>query len=420
MSNRSKSAKGNNRGERPTYQKVLITIVFVLIAVIGVMLVWLFAPLTLQNKILVSGVILLGVNLISFAVIHWKKRVFQTVIMSIISLAMAGVILVSTVFWGDFVNNFYNYDAEFPEKEEELEAVPIIDEKIINIALFGIDTRKVDSFSGNSDSIMILSLNKKERTVKLISIMRDTLVPMQHKGKTIYHKINSAYARGGPELAVRTINSVFGLDITEYVTVNFFGMSKIIDAVGGIEVELTELEAKKGINPCIEEICRITGEDPKPHYIKSSGKQHLNGIQAVAYSRIRYYPNIWGTNNDYGRTDRQRYVMEQLFNKALNINKRQYPALVKALLPYTITSLSPDEILNLAFSMLTKSPTFLQERIPHQDYLMKSPSGSFGSVVYYDLDFAGKLIHEYIYNDIKFEDYIKTNGISKNDWYANR
>ena len=113
-------------------------------------------------------------------------------------------------------------------------------------------------------------------------------------------------------------------------------MADIIEAVGGIDAELTEEEVistwnynkKHGINDMIREVCAHMKVDSSKYVIKKSGKLHLNGIQAVAYSRIRYCRNVWGTNNDFGRTDRQRYVMEQLFNKATKLKKTDYIKLV--------------------------------------------------------------------------------------------
>lgn len=323
----------------------------------------------------------------------------------------------------------YNYK-NITKNPEDLGFESVINDKIVNIALFGIDTRDPKSFKGLSDSIMIMSLNTETKKVKLMSVMRDTLVPITYNGKTTYAKINSAYSRGGPELAIKTLNTIFKLDISEYATVNFYGMSDIIEAVGGIDVELAKGEldvygyenGKKlnwGLNGCIAEICAHKGLDPNKYYIKEAGVHHLNGVQAVAYARIRHAANIEGTNDDYGRTDRQRYVMEQLFNKAIKLGKSQYVKLAKSLMPCSETSLSYSEILSLAVNILLQSPTFEQTRIPDFSYQMPSKSISgVGSCVYYDLNYASKLIHAFIYDDIKPEDYIETNGIEKNDWYA--
>lgn len=347
----------------------------------------------------------------------WKKlKIWQkTVLISATSLLLV-VAIIATVLFTVFD---YNYN-DITANPNDLGFEEVINKNVKNIALFGIDTRNKNSFKGLSDSIMILSLNTKDKTVKIISVMRDTLVPIENNGQTTYAKINSAYSKGGPELAIKTLNKIFDLDISEYATVNFFGMADIIDAVGGIDAELTsgEISGTNNINGCIDEICSQLGIRSGPYHIKSSGKQHLNGIQAVAYSRIRYVSTIWGTSNDYGRTDRQRYVMEQLFNKAVTLSKSQYVSLAKALIPCAETSLSYTDIMGLATDILLDSPTFHQTRVPLTEYQIGSKSvAGAGSCVYYDLDYAGKIIHAFIYDDITPEDYIKENGVEKNDWY---
>ena len=263
---------------------------------------------------------------------------------------------------------------------------------------------------------MILSVNTGTKEIKLISVMRDSFVPIQSGKKIKYNKINSAYASGGPELAIKTLNTVFGLDISEYATVNFFGMADIIDSVGGIEADITQNEVEY-VNAGVVSQSDDLGEDGEKYKIKSAGKQLLNGIQAVAYSRIRYATNANGESNDYGRTDRQRYVINQLFQKAKTIDKASYPALIKSTLACCETSLSYSEILDLALDVMIQSPTFEESRVPDTEYTMKAPKTSAGSIVYYDLNFAAKLIHEFIYNGIKPEEYIKANGVQKYDWY---
>ena len=340
-------------------------------------------------------------------------------------ISVTSVFLVVAIVLGVFFSVFnYNYN-DITDNPEDLGFTGVIDNKVINIALFGLDTRNEKSFKGNSDSIMILSLNTTTKKVKIISVMRDTFVPMEKDGKTTYGKINSAYSKG-PEHAIKTLNNIFDLDISEYATVNFYGMTDIIDAVGGITATITEDELiwkgndRPNLNNCMDEICAAMKLDPEKYHIKSAGEQQLNGVQAVAYSRVRYCRTVWNTNNDYGRTDRQRHVMEQLFNKALTLPKAQYAKLAKALIPCTETSLSYSEILSLAYNILLSSPTFEQYRLPpaeHQsEFLMTSPAG-FGSVIYYDLDYTAKLIHGMLYDDLTMEQYIEQNGIETNSWY---
>ena len=347
----------------------------------------------------------------------WQKATMIS-LTSIVALVLAAVIFVTSYF-------DYNYD-NITKDPTDLGFEQVIDDKIINIALFGIDTRS-KNFSGNSDSIMILSLNVDTKQVKIVSIMRDSLVKIQHKGKTSYRKINAAYALGGPELAIKTINENFGLDISEYATVNFEGMADIIDAVGGIDAELTKGEVVPlsknayALNACIAEICFNKGINNEKYLITTPGKHHLNGIQAVAYSRIRKTANIWGTNNDHGRTDRQRYVMEQLFNKAVTLKKSDYIKLIKALTPCTKTSISYTQALSLATNILTKSPTFSQSRVPLEDYQITKGVPNIkgvGSIVYYDLDYVTDLLHAYFYDDISPEQFMEINGVRKNSWYT--
>ncbi len=352
----------------------------------------------------------------------WKKRL----IISLTSVLLVFAILVALFF----ILFRYNYNP-ITDDPKKLGFKGKIDEDIINIALFGLDSRDTtgkNCFTGNSDSIMILSLNTKTKKVKIISLMRDTLVPIEKDSGLTYYKMNAAYSWGGPVLAIKTINQNFGLDISEYATVNFYGMSDIIDAVGGIDVELTKSEVTSrgknnhGINDMIQEICVYKDLNPKDYYVTTWGKQRLNGVQAVAYSRIRYCTNIWGTTNDYGRTDRQRFVMEQLFNKAKTLKKSEYLDFAKALIPCTETSLNRKEILSIAYNIMLNSPTFEQYRIPQNtpemNFLMNSPSGSFGSVVYFDLQYAAKVIKAIIYDDMTIEQYVEQYGIEKNDWYA--
>lgn len=339
-------------------------------------------------------------------------------------ISVTSIVLVVAILLGWFFIYWrYNYNP-ITSDPEELGFENRISKDVINIALFGIDTRNKKTFKGNSDSIMILSLNTELKTVRIVSVMRDTIVPINEEGKrTRYAKINSAYAHS-PELAIKTLNEVFDLDISEYATVNFFGMSEIIDAVGGIDATVTEDELKwKGydhpnLNNCMDEICDNLGLDANKYYIKTAGEHHMNGVQAVAYSRVRNCKSIWGTNNDYGRTDRQRHVMEQLFNRAITLEKSKYTTLAKALIPCTETSLSYRQIIGLAFNILLEHPTFYQARLPQDNWQMPFRWSGYGSVVYYDLDFASKALHSFFYDGVTIEEYVEQNGVGKNGWFA--
>ena len=336
--------------------------------------------------------------------------IFLTLCVLSVAATVAGVIYVKKNFKFKY-NEITSDSQELGVNEKENE------DKIVNIALFGIDTTNPNSFKGRSDSIMILSINKTTAQIKLISVLRDSLVPIDHGTWTDLAKVNSAYASGGPETAIKTLNKSFGLDISEYATVNFYGMADIIDTMGGVEVPVTDAEVSL-LNSGVKEHCRNMGINSSSHTISKSGIQRLNGIQAVAYSRIRYAPNAEGTANDYGRTDRQRYVLSQLFNSVKSKSKTEYVTLIKALSPCCETSLSYSEIFSLAIDVLLKKPTFKESRVPDANYIMTAPTTDLGAVAYYDLNFAANLIHAFIYEDIKPEDFISTFGIEQNDWFS--
>ena len=330
-------------------------------------------------------------------------------ILSVAATAVGGMLYIRSIL--DF-----NYK-EITSSPQDLGFEEVKSDEIVNIALFGLDTRDPDSFEGRSDAIIVLSVNKTDSKIKLISLLRDSFVPIEKEEGKVYHILNHAYFAGGPELALKTINQVYDLDISEYATVNFFGIMSIVDAVGGIEIEFTEKELVY-VNSAIYDFGQKLGLDYEENRVKKKGKQLASGIQALAYTSVRKTANADGTSRDYGRTDRQRYVLKQLFNKAVTMDKMQFIDLIKALTPYCETSLSYTEMLGLATNVLLQKPTLSETRIPDKSYLMKQPKNNIGDVLYYDLDFAAKIIHSYIYEDIEPKVYIEKNGIAKNDWYA--
>ncbi len=336
------------------------------------------------------------------------------IIFSIVFLSVLGLLFtaVSGALW------YFQYDrndALDALSDAELGVDSSLSDDVTNIALFGIDTRNVISGTrGNSDSIMILSIDKAHNTIKITSVMRDMLTPIEGRGA---NKINAAYAYGGPELAIKTLNQIFNLNIRDYATVNFAGMADIIDAMGGIEVNITEAE-RQNANEHIRWLS-VTSGTPNTQ-IKKAGKQTLSGVQAVAFARIRYVSTSSGVRDDYGRTDRQRYVMEQLFNKAMSMGKSKYPSVIKALLPHMETSLTYADILSMS-GILTGDISFKQARIP-QGYAMQISNRDFptslGAALYINLDYAAEMLHGFIYDDIHPDDYIKQYPADTTPWYS--
>lgn len=190
-----------------------------------------------------------------------------------------------------------------------------------NIALFGLDSRYGELEQGvRSDTIIVVSSNEKTKEVKMCSVYRDNyLRVIKAGGSSNYGKVNSAYALGGPEAAVKTLNENFDLNITDYASVNFYGIANIIDMLGGIDVNITSTEMY-WINQYLTETRKITGMSAPDVY--EYGNVHLSGLQATAFCRIRYTtfidPSGVKYNDDFGRTARQRFVIEQLVQKAKN------------------------------------------------------------------------------------------------------
>ena len=260
---------------------------------------------------------------------------------------------------------------------------------VINIAFFGLDRRKKDEPS-RSDAIMIISLDKKHKKVKVSSIMRDSYVDIDGHGKT---KLNHAYAYGGPELAIKTINSTFKLNIRNFVAVDFYELEKIIDTVGGVEIPVRSDEIKY-INIYMQETAKIQGKSVQE--VQKPGLQNLNGMQAVAYARIRYT-----SGGDYERTERQRIVLTAIMNKVKKLGPTEFPKVVSALLPNVESSFSSTEIMKMGTSAFALGiDNIEQQRFPLDDYCQ----GKIIDGVYYLLFNEEKTInqiHKYIFEDIK-------------------
>lgn len=290
------------------------------------------------------------------------------------------VIFVIAAICIGFVTHIFNRFERISIEDGKIEINQEVEDKlskysdsVTNIALFGIDAE--DGNIGRSDSIMIATVDSNNKVLKLTSIMRDSYVNIPGRGMD---KINHAYAFGGPELAINTLNSNFDLNIKDYAAVNFSSLPKVIDLVGGVEIEITE-----------EEVSHING-------INSAGVYNLTGDQALAYSRIRY-----ATGGDYKRTERQREVLEKVFEKVSSKGLGELTSLVYNVLPLIQTSLGTGEILDLGTEVLKiKSTKLTQERFPLDGYC----NGEMINGIYYlvfDKDETVNQLHEYIFENRK-------------------
>lgn len=206
-----------------------------------------------------------------------------------------------------------------------------------NIALLGVDTRDMNSLDGSrSDAIIIVSINEQTKNVNLISIYRDSYMDVQGHGLT---KVTHAYAYGGPELALNTLNRNLDLDISEFVTVNFEIVADVVDLVGGIDIDIDKSELSQ-MNKYIEDTSKNVGR--KANKITSAGKQHLDGIQAVTYARIRKT-----SGGDYKRTERMRTVLTEVFEKAKKMDAGKLNELANKVLPQVQTNIGLSEVISL-------------------------------------------------------------------------
>ena len=306
------------------------------------------------------------------------KRVSKIVL--IIIGIIIGVFLISIGGVYIYGRHIYNKVEKVEVDKDDIGITEEVEEKlspysdsIINIALFGVDS--ADATTGRSDSIIIATIDTTHKKLKLTSIMRDSYVNISGIGND---KINHAYAFGGAQLAIKTLNENFDLNIEDFVAVNFDSLPKIIDMIGGVTVDITN-----------EEVSHISG-------INSAGTYNLTGAQALAYSRIRY-----ATGGDYVRTERQRTILTKMFEKILNINAAQYSTIISQMLPMVQTSLDYSKILELGTEVLKMGVTTLeQERFPLDGYCQ----GEMINGVYY-LTFNKALtveqLHNYIFEDVR-------------------
>lgn len=315
------------------------------------------------------------------------KKVNKIVLVTLIVLIMV-VALVSVYFYGQ-LNKIKKVKITKSNSELNISRnADMQDDEIVNIAFFGIDRRCKDEAS-RSDALMIVTLDKKHKKIKISSIMRDSYLNVDGHGMT---KVTHAYAYGGPLLAIKTLNKNFDLNIKDYVTVDFFGFEKIIDSVGGVDINITPQELKY-INGYIEETSKLENA-PIPLVI-NCGLQKLNGRQAVAYTRIRYTDG-----GDFERTQRERTVLVAVLNKVKKTNPKDISNVIDNLLPYTETNMSNAKILKLLMSIYTLNINDIYQKVfPSDGYC----SGKMISGVWYlvfDLEATKNQLHRYIFESL--------------------
>lgn len=262
--------------------------------------------------------------------------------------------------------------------------------EIYNILLVGKDG--ISQKNSRSDTMIILTVDNKNKNLKLTSLARDTLVYIPKRG---YDKLNHAFFYGGCDLLLKTINHNFDLNIKDYAIVDFKSFVEVINALDGVEVNIEDREIEalnKVINACYG--LEIENEGNNIEYITSSGNHLLNGYQALAYCRLRKIDNC------FYRDARQRKVLESLAYKLSKVSVWKYSELIRIILKYVKVSVSPEKILDLAIiSRHLTSYEIKQLEFPidkfREDGRLKSNSQY---VIKWNREENIKLLHEFIYN----------------------
>lgn len=264
---------------------------------------------------------------------------------------------------------------------------------IFNVAFFGVDARDGSLGKGNrSDTIMICSIDMDSHEVRLISIYRDTYLNL---GNDTYKKCNTAYAQGGPEQAIGMINMNTDMYVTDYITIGFEGLVKAVDALGGIEMEITETEITH-----LNNYQSTMAEEMNIEYtpIKEPGLQTINGLQATAYCRIRY-----GGGDDFRRAQRQRDVLAAMMEKGKKASIGSLTEAMNAVLPNVRTSLDVEDILSV-LGMVGDYQITVSDGFPFEGMRNGGTIGTNGScVVPTSLEDNVIRLHELLYGDEDYE-----------------
>ncbi len=328
----------------------------------------------------------------------------------ILLLAIEVLVLVAAICILVIVMNFEDKNERVNIKEEDLDIhVDVAENETMkgyrNIALFGVDSTtgslgKDKESKTRSDTIIIASINEETKEVKLVSVYRDTFLNL---GNDTYTKCNAAYQKGGPEQAMQMLNTNLDMDIKDFVTIGFKGLKDIVDALGGVEIEIT-----KGEISHLNNYQYSMAEDMKIEYtpVKEPGVQTLNGLQTVAYCRIRQI------GNDFQRTERQRTVLTQISEKAKTMSASQLTTIAESSFEQVYTSLELKEILDL-IQVIGEYKIVESEGFPQMDMLTTGTIGSHGSCVV-PLDLAESVVwlHEFLFEEEGYEvtERVQTNS----------
>lgn len=285
-----------------------------------------------------------------------------------------------------------SYDADSVKPNATIEPETV--EKMTGyttVALFGLDTRKAGQLGkGNrSDTMIIANINNDTKEVKLVSVYRDTYLDLT-TGK--YNKCNAAYSVGGPDTAVQMLNKNLDLDIQKYVSVDFAALTKVVDELGGIMIDVDESEIEH-LNNYTVETSEVTGV--KTQKLTQTGLQLLDGVQATSYCRIRYT-----AGDDFKRTERQREVIMEIVNKAKEADLTKINDIIDLVFPMIATNYTNEELLELAPQMIGYNIVDTQG-FPF-DRVTGTISGKGSCVIPVNMAENVKQLHEYLFDNYSY------------------
>ena len=268
-------------------------------------------------------------------------------VLAIIVLVIIIIVSGVAAFGYSYLSTKLNKMQQVEISVDELNVSDKVEEKYRNIAIFGVDSRSDNLGKGNrSDCIIIASINNETKEVRLVSVYRDSYLQIDGHG---LDKVTHAYSYGEAPLAINTLNTNLDLNIKEFVTVNFDSVAEAVDALGGIDMEITSAEVKY-INSYIDEVESVTGKSSS--HITSAGMHRLDGVQAVGYSRIRYTEG-----GDYKRTERMRDVIEAMVKRLKTKNVGEINDILDTVLPKVYTNISANDIITMIPTMLSYNVT---------------------------------------------------------------
>ena len=323
----------------------------------------------------------------------WKKRIKKIAVFILVFLIAASAFAyyqVNQIFAkmntvdfpkGDSALGISSYVNDYYRKENKY---------IKNYALFGVDSRGKEN--GRTDSLMVCSVNSKTGEITLTSILRDSYIKIAQVGDEDYgfDKINAAHSFGGPIMTVKTLNENFDLNIHDYAEVNFKAVADIVDALGGITVNVKEDEIDN-LNKYIGENNRLL-KGAKSKELTKAGNQNLDGKQALSYCRIRY-----AGNGDYQRTARQRIVLGKIYSKLKSSSLLTQKKALESVLPYITTSMSSNDMWPIIMAYLKGDGGPKSKSLTKND-LMKSGTINGGWCLIFDtLKENVQYLHKIIY-----------------------